>query len=477
MTRTVASTRLSRLTLGALIAAQLALAPAALAEDAPVNPELKKQQDQLALMKSELDNQKLALENAEAARALTEAKRKSVTELLPDSDTSGAVTVKDGAGQMESTLLAARATRAVADDIAKSARDAAKTSAAKKAEALYEQTPCTALPTLEPTSASRDSFAPILLVASTDSFAFGHWEQFRFRACGMANDFEAAFEKAKTLPDVSKPKASSGGAKLSIAGALGAAEVVSIGVELAKLVTPDWEVGSVSVTSTDRALMTAVAGEYLALPADKRGRIFWTGQVSKLGAANDVFASLRKLDELDRKAAGLIDRYGPGLKKAQAAYDAAEPEKKEAAKAELDKWQPVVALQDAREAYSKLIKDLNGKETEALLPINLVVQQAANARLLGDAGLVLSVSMQSAGGGYYSRKVIWNALVAGQPPYFVSGGVVVNFNAVRPADQQVFAGGLYECSAGYVRLSKVANTTGKAETASPGCGFEKLPAK
>jgi len=475
MAGVVATARLGRLTLGAMIAAQLALAPLARAEDAPVDPELKKQQDQLALMKAELENQKLALENAEAARALTEAKRKSVTDLLPDSDTSGAVTVKDGAGEMESTLLAARATRAVADDIARSARNAAKASAAEKATNLYEETPCTRLPTLQPIAATPQTYAPILLVASTDSFAFGHWEQFRFRACGMANDFEAAFAEATTLPDVARPKGQPSAA-LSLSAALGAAEIVSVGVELAKLVTPDWEVGSVSVTSTDRALMTAVAGEYLALPTAEKGRIFWTGQVSKLGAANDVFAALRKLDELDRKAAGLIDRYGPGLKKAQAEYDAAKPEDKEAAKAKLDKWKPVVTLQDAREAYAKLIKDLNGKEAEALLPINLVVQQAANARLLGDSGLVLSVSMQNAGGGYYSRRVIWNAIVAGRPPYFVSGGVVVNFNAVRPADQQVLAGGLYECSAGYIRLNKVATTTGKAEIPAAGCAFATTPA-
>ncbi|MEO8113555.1 MAG: hypothetical protein ABI655_04170 [Phenylobacterium sp.] len=451
-----------RLTLSAVVAAAQIALPGLAGADEAVDPALKQQQDQLALTKADLENQKLAIDNAEAARALTEAKHKATVDAFPKGDTTGKVDAKDGAGQVEASALAAVATAATAIDIAQETLAGAKASA-KFPASLYGEVLCPELKTLEATTPSQE-VAPVLLISSVDTFGFGHWDEFRFRACGTAKAFREAIAAARSLPEpkaAKKPKKAEGGG--GPAG-LAVGEALSIGVQLAQLITPDWEVGRVAVTSSDRALMMAVARAYRQIDGNQ-GRIYWASQVSRLGGSNDVFGALAALDAFDREAAKLVEKYGPGLKAAQAAYDKvakdenATPEKLKAAKLELDVWRPVTALTEDRAAYEKLLKDLNGKEGEAVLPVSLVVQESASAKLLGPSGLALSLSLQTSGGGYYTRRVIWNAFLPGQVPYFVSGGVVVNYAAVRAADQQVYAAGLFACTASYTKLNRIAAKT------------------
>jgi hypothetical protein len=463
----------------ACVAALLMLAaqPAG-AADAPAAPDpFADAKSEQALMKAQLENQKLALDNAEAARALTEAKNKAAVDAFPKGDTTGKVEAKDGAGEMEASALAAVATNAVANDIAMEVHAAALASA-KGHASLSQESPCRALPSLKPTPAPADgAAAPVLLTNATDTLTFAQWERFRFRACAIAEDLDrtmAEAAKLKAKPATDGPKSEGGGSAAAISVAL------SVASKLAQLVTPDYQVASIKVTSTDRALMTAVARQYLR--AGDGAPIYWPGQVSRLGASNDVFAALNALDDRDLKANKLLADLAPAVKAAQAKHDKVAENKKstqaqkDAAKAELEKTtKPIAAVKESQAAYAALVKDLNGKEGEAALPIALVVQQAGMARLLGPTGLALTLNMQTAGGGYYTRRVIWNALDLNGPPYYISGGVVVNYAAIRAGDQQVYAAGLFSCDAGYHKVTKVAGKVNAGGSPSTlGCSQSPL---
>lgn len=440
-----------------LVIVQGAAPLTAAAQDAgPIDAALKAQQDQIALLKAEQELQKLALERAELARALSEAKQKAEIEAFPKGDTTGKVDVKSAA-QAEANALAAVATNAIADDIAYEAWIAARASA-NSAGQLEDPPACErlkALHDLDEQIKAKTEVAPVLLLTATDSLSFGHWEQFRFRACSIAHAFGEANTAADELnPAPAEQQLAEDSEKGGNPAAIGAA--LTIGTKLAQLVTPDWEFGAVSVSPSDRALMTAVAREYLRLE-QPRGKIYWTGQISKAGGSVDVFGALAELDGLDLAAAERLAELEPERKKRQEAYDDAVEAKNKilikTTKAALDAWsKPMEALSTARLAYDKLLKDLNGKDGEAVLPVNQVIAQAAAAKLLGKSGLALSLSMQSAGGGYYTRRVIWNALLPLRAPYWVSGGVVVNFLTIRPTDQVVHGAGLFACDSGYVQI-------------------------
>src|SRR5262249_43562241 len=98
-------------------------------------------------------------------------------------------------------------------------------------------------------------------------------------------------------------------------------------------------------------------------------------------------------------------------------------------------------------AYTTLATALRSTDGTSGLPLNTVVQEKALADGLGPDGMALWLHIQAAGGGYYTRKVIWNAF--GGIPFAVSGGAVVTYTLTRPADWQVIAAGVFDCYSGY----------------------------
>src|SRR5687768_3306823 len=129
-------------------------------------------------MKSE-DLRAKILANDETARANREKKRKEILDSLPTSPTTGAVTVKDGAGQAEANALAGTAASRLAALIAARISEAAKAADASPASSSSGQTPCPELPNLDSDALATDAHVvPVLLISGTESASFGHWDQF-----------------------------------------------------------------------------------------------------------------------------------------------------------------------------------------------------------------------------------------------------------------------------------------------------------
>jgi hypothetical protein len=391
------------------------------------------------------------LANDETERANREKKRKEILDALPTSTTTGAVTVKDGAGQAEANALSAAAAFQLADQIAGEVSEAAST-VGEPEDVADDEPKCDKLPRIDDPSAKPAGPAPVLLVSGTESLSFGHWDQFRFRACKIADDYSSAIEDGKKKEQklravIREP----GGTALA-----GAATALSAAVKLAQLVTPDWEVASLTTTVSNRALLLKVARAYQDLPADKKkgGPIYWQGAVSRLGASSRVFDALDTLrhsnEEAEHVAEGLADLITQGearLKKPKppAGLKEAVAAAKEA-KAPLD---AVIA------SHAALLKDLYGGDAASVLPMGSVVSEAAAARLLGRRGIVVSVNVDNAGGTSLTRKVIWNAFEPASPPLFISGTVGVSYAAVRASDQRMLTEGAFLCTTGPVRLRKV----------------------
>jgi hypothetical protein len=421
---------------------QVATAQESASTDAQAEATMKKDQEAEQLRGARLDNDKKEQELA-AARA------KAVTDAFPASPTSGKIEGKAGAGKMEASALAAASINAVADDIARDVKLAAvrrNPSPEAGAKGICSPVP---LPARTGGTETSSGAAPVLLLAGSGTLSFSHWEQFRFRSCAILKEFQDALGVRATATSSSEV----GGF-----GFAGIGTAVTAASKLLQLVTPDWELGGIELAATDKALLAAVANAYIGSRAADGGAIYWAGQVSKLGGSKEVFDMLGALDALDIAAAKKIDALQPALDAAKKKLAAAKGDeaKRKAQAAVTAAEKAIEPLSTARDNYAQLLKHLNGKAGEALLPINEVVNQAAAETLLGRDGVVLNLGIESVGGGYYSEKAIWNVLGIGGPPYWVSGGVVVSYLAVRPSDQRVVAAGLFSCSAGYVRVNRAA---------------------
>src|SRR3954470_475849 len=88
------------------------------------------------------------LANDETERANSEKKRQAILDSLPTSSTTGAVSVKEGAGQAEANVLAAGAASELAETIAAEIRSAADAAAKGKAPTIPEGVACAILPEL-----------------------------------------------------------------------------------------------------------------------------------------------------------------------------------------------------------------------------------------------------------------------------------------------------------------------------------------
>jgi hypothetical protein len=422
-------------------------------QDTPAQTDssVKKDMDAEALRGTRLDNDK-------KEQDLAAARQKGIADAFPTSPTTGKIEGKAGAGKLEASALSTASINAVADDIAADVKLAALQRL--PAPTAGASDPCMSDPLPASAGPAKGPLAPVLLLAGSGTISFSHWEQFRFRACAIMKEFRDALGTPRPRHNV--VTSSEGGGS-----AFGIGAAVNVASKLLQLVTPDWELGGIELAASDKALLAAVADAYIGPRGPDGGAIYWSGQVSKLGGSTQVFKMLSVLDELDIDAAERIEELQPALaaakKKLAAAKGAAAKAAAQAAVAAIEK--KIEPLSTAKADYAQLLKHLNGKEGEALLPINLVVNQAAAETLLGRDGIVLNLTTESRGGGYYSEKAIWNILGIGGPPYWVNGGVDVSYLAVRPSDQRVVASGAFACLAGYTRVNRVAALANKGRKA------------
>ena len=449
-----------------------------------------------AAQKKLMDEQalrKVTLENEKTEQELGIAKAKAIADSFPTSPTTGKTTLAADAGKIEASAMTSVVLNTLAVKIADDARRAATTDHGDGA-APGDVAGCAILnPARTPQEiafqakaeeAARKGPAPILLFGGEEKLTFAHWDKFRFTACKLHDDFvranKAAADKLgiKTAPPATAPGFEADPldepAGFMDPATIGA--VATVASKLLQFVTPDWDVSGINVTATDKALAASVA-RHIVANETPRVRVYWGGQVSKLGGSKPVFNALDEIDKVDRLAAERIEAIGKKIEPHQKTLDALAKKKQPLSKADekikdtntkaIAEWKKFsTPLTEAKAAYATLVKSLNGPDAEAALPINRVINEAAAAQLLGGRGIALNVDVDNSGGSVQSRKSIFN-LGGGGPPTWVSGGATVNFWAVRPSDQQVLAAGQFACIAGNVRMNKVAAYTNGAVDGCP----------
>lgn len=447
-------------------------------DDAPLSDEqkaLKLDSERQTVLKQTLENEQLR-------NTIAASKLKAITDAIPTTTSTGATTMGTDAGKMESSALTAVALNGLAATIAADIRAAAVISAAGPFKSSKTD-PCADFPELKDSSAAATAgprvpgdppaaepvaadggLAPVLLLAGDDLLTFASWDQFRFRACMVhARLTNATIKAAEFAPEPSSGDKRGGGILTA----------VSVGSKLLQLLQTDWTVGGIAGTATEKSLLAAVARSYIAQAGQPQARLFWTSQVSRLGGSRPVFAALSVLETLDADAQRSQVRIGGRIEMAKKSVAALLKLKAPTnwQRNRLVEAQGHVAigtgLAEARASYAALVTSLAGAEGQTALPLTKVIEEAAAAELLGSSGLALNLNLESHGGGYYTRKSFIDALGLGGPPAHLSGGAVVSFLAVRPADQQVMAAGLFTCNAGYVKLSRVALRTNTAASGGP----------
>jgi hypothetical protein len=450
-----------------LLAVALVGGAAARAQDNPTDkPSLDDQLKTEQIRQARLANEATQLTNGINRRNL-------VVNALPASPTTGAITVKDNAGQAEAYALAAVAVKPLAMEIAQAASDATSNPPAASTDDAFSYN-CEKVPTLksamvpalkqptpehQPATPHGDarpskSHVPLLLISGTDVLTFAHWEQFRFRACKIGADY------ASTVEDLRKAARDARAASRHPGGSLaGAATGLSAAVKVAELLTPDWEVANLTANVSNRLLLLEVAKAYRASAGENR--LYWQSLITPRTGAATVAHALEDLRRLDAEANAALPLLDPYIAEGEARLK--DPIPPEGLAGKVEKWKNLkAAVADVITGHAALLKDLYGGDAASPLPFPLVAAEAGTEHLLGDNGLVLSVNVENSGGTSISRKAIWNVFELTSPPLYVSGTVVVSYAIIRPADQQVIDSGSFACSTGAVRLNRVREVVASA---------------
>lgn len=397
--------------------------------------DVKAKTDAINLQILEENLRKARLENDKNEKSASGATGKALVDALPN-PTSGGLEVKTGGGQAEANMLAGKALKQMARQIGKEAR---ATVDAPPAGPAAPTDNCTVAPL--PSRPAGDK-APIVLLSGAEAVGFTRWETFRVKACGAAEKL--------TNVNAQMPH----GGEISVFGPTTAAAVVTGVSRVLSLLTPNWEIGGVTVTLQDTALATAVAADFAAHPTYP---LIWPSRVARMDASRGIIETMTALDELATDTRKWSKKLADN-KKILDDKDATAAEKA-AAKKIVDRLKSSEAdLTAALTAYDGLVGALGSAEDKGGLPINLVVQERALAEAIGRDGLVLSVHVESAAGGYYTRKRIWH--LAGGMPFSVTGGATGSYALTRPIDQRVLGAGLFICYQPYVKLDKATSSTG-----------------
>jgi hypothetical protein len=371
---------------------------------------------------------------------------------LPAPAESGAVTVKTNAGQLEGNVLTAEAVNTLATTIANNAKSK-----------IGQPETCDATPSVGCKS--------ILLLSGSESALFVHWDQFKFRHDRLKEAFRIAmeaFNNAQTKYRLNNILQSNptGGGGASVQGftpdsaLVSATDITGIGTAasaITKLVgyfMRDYEVGGVATSADDAMLIAAVASKMYGThqPTFVRGRLL------KPGAADEVFAFIKGLDDTNidatKKLADLKKITGDAQKKLDD-KKSTEAEKKKAQETIATFKEAIELLTAATGGYQTFITSLSQSDAATGLPLPLVIQEKAESDMLGTEGAGLFLHVQSSGGAYYTEHSIWTIFT--NIPFYVSGGAVVNYVMIDRKSGAIIDAGLLNASVPYKRLDKVAH--------------------
>jgi hypothetical protein len=363
---------------------------------------------------------------AEAEAAADKTALQTAIGTVPTSGVTGAVNVKTDAGKGEATLLSATAVSQAAARIGATVSPAIGNSR-------------------------------VLIYTGSDRPRFQHWRSFKMRQGLILKGIEAAREihNAATAADAELPAAIKAGVTPGTTEAppMAVAGAVLEGLKnLGSFFQTEYEIGGISVSPDDSLLSAAVIrhlrakhkkvmdpSRYLPSTGDDQVLTYLTAVETQLRTAPQIVASSETRAKQLREKAGA--KGTPDASKDQLNNVAAMYERAAAA------WKAAI------ESYATLLKDLATPDSGGtLLAFKVADEQFLFDRMAkGDMALFLKVN--SAVGGYYTKKNVWTFL--GGMPFYTMGGAVVTFALVDGKEGMVLASGELPVHSGYAKANAV----------------------
>jgi hypothetical protein len=411
---------------------------------------LKKQKEKLDAEKATLESQQAldklkevpnaSILNLKDQKALADAKRDAANSqleawkaqnvgMITGSSFSGAVDLKDKAGQVEAALLAANAVRRAAGKIC----DAIK----------GKTTKCE-------------------VFAASEFPNFQRLQTFRFQREMMKLAFETAVvnppAKSEEKPSVRAEVAAPGFGEAALLP-VPAAAAVSAGLDMFSKITSffktDYTVGGLQLTLDESLLVFSVSG--------------------KLAEANtDVRLPMTYLPDAKNRAISALTRELVGLTKLRALASA----QMESKNKESEEWErKLVQMPDSSEkqALLKTVSDAriqaeqikgaiasydgfaNGLATPdpktGAIPLVGLAQELAIEEVLEGNGTILLLRLENTGGGYFIKKNLWTGLF-GMPLYHM-GGATVTYALFSGEGGKLLAGDVVPVHGGFVKAGNV----------------------
>lgn len=354
--------------------------------------------------------------DAAATKAYWDAKSAEAdyyAKALSASAKAGSATSKDGAGQMEASVLAAKTLENLAHEIA----DKVKTVGSH----------------------------PIVVMNGDTDPSFANAHAFEIRSDEVKRALDKAIENQPS--------------DTSIMAVAGAALAVGAVAQIASLLKSDYEVGGRTTSLTSFTLQVAIAGK-LAEILGTSSRVYVLQQMANSQTSRAVVEKLGRLSELAYKATQFL---ATATAKAKAYKD----QKNDA---EAKKWSAAADdLTSAINGYSAFIAALTGDK--ATLPLAKVLAEKAAVDVLASGGYELFVDLAGQGGSYYSKSNLWTFF--GALPFNISGGAVVGYVLIDSADGHVVAGGLKEGTSGFIGITDVKCTIESNCLSSPRSGIDQ----
>ncbi len=383
-----------------------------------------------AARKQKIEDAKATKELAEAEKAVSDAAKaaaeadlaalKSKFGTVPDSGYSGSVTAGAGTGNAEAMLLAARAVKIAASQIAK-------------------------------TVAPEVMGKTVLVYAAPSVPTFDALLAYRAQTGFLKKAFEDAAAMSSSA-DTSAPAPAgvkTGEAPLLAAAGLGL-EAVN---KLFGFFRSDYSIGGVTLTVDDSLLVAAVSEELRAAATVQIPHVYQPGVLSD--PVGEVLANLKELALIKSAAPAKAEHH---LQLSKVFSGLAEKETDATKKADLTAGykkhsEAEGALKGAGALFDAFFGKLTSADEKANVPIARVLREAALADVLTGGGYLLVVKLQSAAGSYYSVKNMWTFF--GGMPIRHMGSVVASFTLFDGATGAVKASGAVPVHGGFVKPKKV----------------------
>jgi hypothetical protein len=346
---------------------------------------------------------------------------------VPDSGYTGEVKVGDKAGQMEGALLSSVAVRTAATGIAKNV--AMKSNAPK-----------------------------LVLYAGSDLPDFQALIAFETQATGL----EKALDDAQAQMDGPKQAAVE---LLHLVQTEFVATPALIGAgldavnKLLGFFRTDYSVQGIAVSSDDVQLIDALAGaltEYgkqVFLPAlyNPNPLMGTSGIVTRMNSLSQKRVQLQQAIDV---SSGLVDKLNT-----VAALPATAPDvKKKMIDAAANLKTAVDRAKSAATLYDGAVGKLTTPDDKGKLPLALVIQQDAVRTMLKNGADLMTAKVSSTGGSYYTKKNLWTFF--GGMPFFVMGGVVVDYAVFKGSTGEVVIAGGVPIDGGFHKIGNLPRELG-----------------